>query len=1315
MKQAKLWLLAAPLAVLAFALTGCDGSSKVASADGSGRAQLLRVDIGRLVDIYAFQRIDPAISDRRLRANRQLVLVAQNVVVNPNLESQALFDAGGEEVPSATYEFRPFDRSVGHEELVILWDNRPGPEAARFQDALDAAQQGLAPLAASFRGQNTMLRPIPIVPRNAALRLQFSGAIGLDEEFFRLNPSVIQLLEFKGDPAVVRPADAFRLLPARIIPQGNRIVLDTTILGGETRGGLASTGLPESSDSVTANIRLAIPTRGSAGSALFVEADPVAELNGIESAGRNAVIRDFRSGNLLDGPAGRLAEPEPPMIVASVSMGITAIDTNSKVLTLDKRDNFLPVRGRYPFVDGPLSSSGLPLGPVAAPISQPLRSGDLLIQNRIVAMPDGRFEVVTLRAEILENLQIGTVVGGPLALGLSASTTSGQEQGQLLPQVQVRVASLEAGRDSLGRVWSFEADPTPANRGRDCVLRAFYYEKVPFTGSTLELSDAAWRKRFVRVDPQPTGQLAADREITLVNPLCSLSIEFNKPLDLDQVDPSGNLLLTNTPVGNQFAGRESFTAQMTDPKRATARVVPARLSDVSGDGTLLRLQAPMGLWHIAGTAEVYSIHVKLGPEGVVDLAGTPIKVFDDVTNPLDAWSVDFRLNPAAAQNTVLWHSWLFSDADEDGSLPGSIDIFGQYRLQDGRLFGATGVRFSRNADNQNLGSISRISRGECWDDQAGALVLPTAPVDQVGTPHPGTLYWQPRMLDQIGPPAVPQVYENWQQTPQNVGRVIEPHNPRGSRMQMRYLEDDFSLSYREPAEFGLDVEQMYWSPFNDETVFFDVFDRYSMSLAHSGRRPDIHFFLFRPAPPPPPGQPPPPVCIYRCSANSSALSTVFADNVLPGTQPVSVFEDKVYRINPNEAFLSAQVKYVPYPRFDRSYTWRDSRLITVDANGQVIGLGGADQPNAPDPNDDWTANIDSPWITSAPPANFVNLGFSTYVIDDADFRGNRRLDHDPIALPLLVDFKVFPETPSNGGIANGSNSFQMALLGPPSYGFPALAGGYYDRVGAGCQQRLPWPSVRTQASGGEDLISGAQILVDPATQLNAQQSILKDAGLGNTARALFTAPARDGMLSWSRADFVRKVSTMTFGFIDTLQPQRALFANDLTGTPSVTASTGFPDAAAISTSFRIVDMVTQLDPPQSRQPAGTSVVLELRGAETFANSGVLYNPSFTLAGQTANDTFDGRGNLLNANYACEAYRYAQPNSGTDNNTPRVAATGLTRYVTDDQINLIRDPASQLLPRFLNCRLTMTNNVDVNPPLSPSLRSMSVVYRVQLAP
>jgi len=214
------------------------------------------------------------------------------------------------------------------------------------------------------------------------------------------------------------------------------------------------------------------------------------------------------------------------------------------------------------------------------------------------------------------------------------------------------------------------------------------------------------------------------------------------------------------------------------------------------------------------------------------------------------------------------------------------------------------------------------------------------------------------MLSVQNPPAVPQVYDYWQSLPQNVGRVIEPHNPRGSRMQMRYIEDDFSLSYRQPSEFGLDVEQLYWSPFNDETVLFDVFDRFSMSLSHSRRRPDELWFLnFTPDPP---------ECTLACPSMNSALSLVFNDNVLEGTSQVPVFEDRVYRINPNEAFRTAQnVKYVPFPRFDRTYTWRDSRLVTVDANGNVTftQLQNIWHSNTGNDDDSQTLNLDhSDWL-----------------------------------------------------------------------------------------------------------------------------------------------------------------------------------------------------------------------------------------------------------------------------------------------------------------------------------------------------------------
>jgi hypothetical protein len=432
--------------------------------------------------------------------------------------------------------------------------------------------------------------------------------------------------------------------------------------------------------------------------------------------------------------------------------------------------------------------------------------------------------------------------------------------------------------------------------------------------------------------------------------------------------------------------------------------------------------------------------------------------------------VSSSLAGTASNNLIGWHVYRFEDADEDGTLPGSIDIFGQYRLLGGQLVAASTVRFSRTADANNLGAITRNLRGECWVQDGPTtghnLGFPMQqPYVTVGGPVTGFLYLQPRMVDIVSPPNVPAVYLP-PNSNQPVGRVIEPHQPRGSRMMMRYLEDDFSLSSRLANEFMIDVEQLYWSPFADEQVLFDVFDRYTMALSHGDRRPDVRFSIHQPASVPP-APPPPPFCGLDCPSIGSSLSATFLDNPLQGTTEQSVFEDKSYTIDPNSAFRSPfNVKYVPYPKFSRTYTWRDSRLVTMQ-NGEVVGLTGAHDPTSPEPNNDWTADMDSPWITSQPLPGFTANGLTTWVVDEGDFRGNRKRDHDPIAAPLIVDFKVFPDNPSNG-TARGANGFQVAMLGPPTNFNLFNTGGYYNgpAFGVGCANRDPWPLTRVQATGG---------------------------------------------------------------------------------------------------------------------------------------------------------------------------------------------------------------------------------------------------------
>ena len=98
-------------------------------------------------------------------------------------------------------------------------------------------------------------------------------------------------------------------------------------------------------------------------------------------------------------------------------------------------------------------------------------------------------------------------------------------------------------------------------------------------------------------------------------------------------------------------------------------------------------------------------------------------------------------------------------------------------------------------------------------------------------------------------------------------------------------------------------------------------------------------------------------------------------------------------------------------------------------------------------------------------------------------------------------------------------------------------------------------------------------------------------------------------------------------------------------------------------------------------------------------------------GTTIPTRANGRGNVLNPAYACEAYRYAMADALTGNDAPP-PRHGLTPYVEQERLDLIRSPVHGTLPRFLNWRLLMENTTSVTPPLSPNVRSMAIVYRMK---
>jgi hypothetical protein len=1244
-------------------------------------AVLAKVEYGRLVDIYSYRRVNLTKDDRRDTLNRVPRLVMRDVVVRPDLETDPLFDVTGGERANANYRFLPFDVSVGHTELLILWDDTIPGERDKFESAVQNAMAGLPEISAAFRTQDPITRPIPVVPRNAALKLTFDVDLLVDSSFYIANPNALQLLEF-----VDRPNQTlFRPVRTRILADGsNEVVIDTSLLGGEAKGGVNSPGMPPSPDSFNANLRLAIPTSGVVSKQLLINKDRVTELNGVDSRGDDAVIRDFRSGNLNDGKIGALADVEAPMVVGHINAGIIDIDVTNRIVTVNKRFANVAIRARIPFVDGATDeATGFPGGPGFVPTIEPLRSGDLLLQEVVSPFTS---ELVTIRAEILENLGIVSSVKDSKFQGVGQAPGGGDDGSD--PTARLKVASLTT-LDSQGNPVSFVKSDLPL--GADAKLKVHYYENVPFDvnfGSTA-LSDANRRAEFLSIDPEPPA-LDPNRQPlppgTKVNPTASISLRFSEPMDMLTGDPTRNFFLTNHTLTDQ-----NIDDLIKEPKPMSLAIVAAKFLDESGDGTLLRLTPPLGHFHKKGQPEDYWFHMMLDTTRLADLSANKVDIFDRSRSPIANFSVKYTLDDEAEGNFVGYRVFRFEALDEDGTTGGSFDCDGQVTHRDGKIFGLPTTRFSGVADPQILGAIFRHNRGECSQTSG---TPPTASI--LGPAIP--LYQCPSMVFNPGP--------NPQFPPPPAGYVVEPHQPRGSKLQMTYREEDFGLSYTNRSHFLLDIEQMHWAPFNDMPVRFDIFDRYTLRMAHGEYRPDIAAVIGGT----------PPACGIDAASTRGGLRDVFIENVLDGSDFQDIIKDARYDINPNNTFkASTDTTMIPYPKFNSRYVWRDTRLVSWDmTTDQAIGLGGAHNADAPGNQRESTSSVSSPWVPDKPPTEIASLHQTgDYVRDDGDFAGFRNQDHNPIALPLLMQFSIHPDNATNG-LASGVNRFHIALVGPC---FPAPGHGYYSPVAG-----TLWGRFRAHVSGGPDpLDPNKEIIVNPSVETRSRSSWVKDHLLGNPFQTIDNG--RDDHLHWAQADFARRMSELTFGFWDTLQPNRHDFLNTqypvTTSWPGRSIPQGIPDLTTVSTkTIGVEDFTTIMDPPLARQPAGTNLTVEYRGASSFDNDDKLYVQPDDATYTHAN-IVQQRGNLLSPSYAEEAYRYAMENKFPTSyfnvtmppTGPRVAASGLTPYVSEDGLDSVRDKTSGLLPRFLNFRFIMQNNLSADPPLQPFLNSFQVAYRI----
>jgi hypothetical protein len=332
--------------------------------------------------------------------------------------------------------------------------------------------------------------------------------------------------------------------------------------------------------------------------------------------------------------------------------------------------------------------------------------------------------------------------------------------------------------------------------------------------------------------------------------------------------------------------------------------------------------------------------------------------------------------------------------------------------------------------------------------------------------------------------------------------IQTPLVPLGSRMMTVWRYIDFGLTYDDESGYNIDVERLAWSPFGGQ-VIADTFPKLEIHLSHCQYLPDEYID---------PGSQMP------TYPNSGLSRSTFSNNVLSQTAQLKVV-DSSYSFNNLDAFVvpGSGSTMVPYPVFEDdfgqkvTYTWRDTTILTRAAPNGV----GAD-----------------PMILDQ-------------IFGPMSRRNYAAANQVPtIGLPLLMDYRVYPDT---GSQSRGLNGFQISLAGVTSNK----------------------PNFRIFSSGGFNT-QNQRVSVDPNN---------------NTPRGGFdpttTPPGRptppeDPVLYWGQADFVIRVSRGITRWLDT---------------QVVDPTFSYP---------RFQPPV--IEPLGSEQPAGTSFLLDFRGSDNVVSN-----------------------------------------------------------------------------------------------------------------
>jgi hypothetical protein len=1256
------------------------------------KVRVERIEFGRLVDVYGYDA----------SGSGELVLFQKDVVVGNDIEDQRPPGSalGDNEI---TYDFYATDPATLQPRLLI--PRRIGsPEFEAAFDRLDARLRSVTPMA---YGQGGPGLPYSVVPRNAAIRVVLSAPLLVGDDFFvernaqgkvtgLRNTEAVQLLRIVGNPA---QDNAFVPLPVRVLVKDRALVLDPVLLGDE--GVQYQTvnnaeGLPSSQDQQAANIRIAIALDGPL--ALPMLREEAASLVGKNNAGVPSIVRDFRSGNAADNSfdlaSGFVRDPLPLRLVGELPMYVERVD--------------------------PINASVAEVTIYKGGISHEIDRGDVF---RFLSPGSG--------GEIAS----GEVIVDPI--------DDRDVPGVQHVRVRVRVGSaLDA------------ADPSalPGYPGPLAEREAWLKGHAPIAALVAEFTAGGVDGRddprnFLRFSPEPlTVGGYTPRPDEFVSPFAGAVVRFTKPVDLSTVRWADTFFFAMRDLASETK-LEEFAQSLPnadggigiDPasfdraKYRTPFLVTARVYDEDGSQTSLRLQPTSGFYlddtmrnPPAGADYSYFLHLIASSDvgGIRDLAGNRLDLQGTTAARANAVVMPFTLDTRSNGNQPLFPDNLavsivrrFASRDEDARpsyfLPEEVrgpggpqraaavaidDVFGACVYLDGRLLPRPSTRTRVVADNQNQSPVVQQPQ--------------TGPQDPLG--------WCPQTVGSQFQSASNSATNVLNQGLQN------PLNPFGCRLQTVWREVDLSLSRTDPFDFNLDIEQMYWAPYTATTILFDEFDRTSLSLTHSE---------FRPAP---------------CTGNTSALASMpgsglrneFERNRLANRRPtgggaliesaaprVDAYVDQPLAIEPSWVVRepTGVNRYLPLPTFQKPYfVFRDETVMEQGGNAgtgsDLADGGGGFGSYAPYVVSPFANGIGAKWVDVAGPT--PSIAFVNSYWNDAP---NHRLDQvtavdnftdglcGAIAMPLLADFKTMLDSSElpleDPFMAMGTNGWQVAITvqsgAPPS--FRVLTAGRPSAAPQGGQPLLPSMTGWSTAQGGW--------------------------GPGATPTAAWVpTPAGDNTFYWVMLDVAKRQSVITAGFLDLQNPHRVP-----EGHPDPRLGPFYlQNGTSTLPNGVLPSFAYEFDPPLAKQPAGTSLVPQFRGASIVdpqpwywtswaASASLLFpaaappSPLFTPAMRAALRPTAANFPLDPLKAGDAHIRKWDPRGGRNWWTYLYNRT-VTRYVEDpnelmtsafcDQYSAPTEPFRPRDIRYVNWRFVTGNNVDVNPPVSPTIETFALSYRFQ---